>query len=281
MAAAAAAIAAARRQKQKKDAEKDPRNRKGIESGLASKWKVRASQAAGDESTGIPAAPLKQWEKFAYGCERVSESGPFQTFITVVILIASVLVGMQTYDMDGWPTFVDALGILDWIILSIFIFEICLKAGAKLPQPWDYFTDRHMWHWNNFDFIIVVACLIPTLGSQAALLRLLRLLRVLKLLKMIVQLQVILKGLARGISSIVYIGLLLVLILYLYAIVGMMLFQKNDPVRHAAHRIMQPRASSHAQASSPTLIWTTRPSLGALWGARIRDAVALSRRHPR
>ena len=51
-------------------------------------------------------------------------------------------------------------------------------------------TDWGVGRRNNFDFIIVVLCCIPALGSQAALLRLLRLMRVLKLLKMIEQLQV-------------------------------------------------------------------------------------------
>ena len=60
--------------------------------------------------------------------------------------------------------------------------------------------------------------MLPGLGSQASLLRLLRLLRVMKLLKMIEQLQIILSGLVRGLSSIIYIAILLFLCFYLFAI---------------------------------------------------------------
>mgnify|MGYP002017460901 CR=1 FL=1 len=82
---------------------------------------------------------------------------------------------------------------------------------------------------NVFDFVIVVLCIVPGLGSHAPLLRLLRLLRVLKLLRMIEQLQIILKGLARGMSSIGYIAILLFLVFYLFAIVGLMAFKQTDP----------------------------------------------------
>ena len=80
-----------------------------------------------------------------------------------------------------------------------------------------------------FDFVIVVLCVIPQLEGQAALLRLLRLLRVLKLLKMIEQLQIILRGLARGLTSIGYITMLLFLCFYLFGIIGIMLFKESDP----------------------------------------------------
>lgn len=57
-------------------------------------------------------------------------------------------------------------------------------------------------------------------GNQVQLLRLLRLLRVLKLLKMVVELQMILKGLAAGMSSVGYVAMLMVLIFYLYGCIG-------------------------------------------------------------
>jgi len=50
-----------------------------------------------------------------------------------------------------------------------------------------------------------------------------------KLLKKIQQLQMIVMGLLGGLSSIGYIVILLLLVFYLYAIVGVMYFAKNDP----------------------------------------------------
>ena len=105
-----------------------------------------------------------------------------------------------------------------------------ITAAAAAPPAVAYLTN---WSWacfvrdrNVFDFTILVMCAIPALGSQASLLRLLRLLRVLKLLKMIEQLQIILRGLARGMSSIGYIAMLLFLVFYLFGIIGIMLVHR-------------------------------------------------------
>ena len=61
------------------------------------------------------------------------------------------------------------------------------------------------------------------------MLRLLRLLRVLKLVKSLPQLQLIVDALVQGLASIGYIGVILVLVFYVFAILGMTLFRKNDP----------------------------------------------------
>ena len=70
-------------------------------------------------------------------------------------------------------------------------------------------------------------------GDFVVVLRLPRLLRVLKLGRALPQLQVIVSALIKGLSSIGYIAMLLFLIYYLYAIVGMFLFCTpgacNDP----------------------------------------------------
>ena len=77
--------------------------------------------------------------------------------------------------------------------------------------------------------LLSCSCVFLKLEGQAALLRLSRLLRVLKLLKMIEQLQIILRGLARGLTSIGYITMLLFLCFYLFGIIGIMLFKESDP----------------------------------------------------
>jgi hypothetical protein len=97
--------------------------------------------------------------------------------------------------------------------------------------PWNYWFGGD-WKWNNFDFIIVVLCL-PVWGdsfggSSVALLRLMRLMRVMKLVKKIPQLQMIVMGLIGGMQSISYILLLLTIVLYLFAIMGIYAFGLND-----------------------------------------------------
>jgi hypothetical protein len=60
-------------------------------------------------------------------------------------------------------------------------------------------------------------------------LRLLRLLRLLKLLRSVPQLQLIVVAFLEGLASVRYIGVLLCLAIYIYAIFGVMAFAVNDP----------------------------------------------------
>jgi Ca2+-binding EF-hand superfamily protein len=60
-------------------------------------------------------------------------------------------------------------------------------------------------------------------------LRLLRLLRLLKLLRSVPQLQLIVVAFLEGLASVRYIGILLCLAIYIYAIFGVMAFELNDP----------------------------------------------------
>jgi voltage-gated sodium channel len=119
----------------------------------------------------------------------------------------------------------EALQFIDMIILGIFTLECVLKLTAEGKHPWRYFMSA----WNSFDFVIVVACYMPA-GDNMAVLRLLRLMRLLKLLHAVENLQIILSGLAAGLTSIGYILILLTLVFYLFAIVSWMWFGKNDPV---------------------------------------------------
>ena len=79
------------------------------------------------------------------------------------------------------------------------------------------------------DFVVVVGSLVPGGGSMVTMLRLLRLLRVLKLVKALPQLAVIVNALIMGLGSIGYIGVILCLVFYMFSILGMMLFENNDP----------------------------------------------------
>lgn len=53
--------------------------------------------------------------------------------------------------------------------------------------------------------------------------------RLLKLVGKVKQLQVIVQGLAKGLGSVVYIMILMILVFYLYAVLGVQSFRKNDP----------------------------------------------------
>jgi voltage-gated sodium channel len=69
-------------------------------------------------------------------------------------------------------------------------------------------------------------------GGNVAFLRLLRLMRLLKLVGKVKQLSIIVNGLGVGLSSVSYILLLLLLIFYVFAILGVSTFRKNDPFHY-------------------------------------------------
>ena len=153
----------------------------------------------------------------------------FNFFIIGCILVAGVLVGLETYPNLSGNKVVEGI---DMFILVMFGTECILKMMAEGMAPWRYFFGIE-WKWNNFDFFVVVLCL-PMWGDSlgggsVALLRLMRLARLAKLVKKIPQLQIILMGLVGGMKSIGYILLLLFMVFYLYAVAGYYAFTDNDP----------------------------------------------------
>ncbi|KAG1696236.1 hypothetical protein DVH05_018782 [Phytophthora capsici] len=155
---------------------------------------------------------------------KIVEHPKFSLFVTCVIILAGMMVGLQTSS-----EVVDVLGALltglDTAILVVFTAEVILKILAEALEPWNYFRGA----WNVFDFIIVVGSFTRGSGGMLTMLRLLRLLRVLKLVRAFPQLQVIVSALIKGVGSIGYIGLILLLCFYVFGIVGNMLFAENDP----------------------------------------------------
>ncbi|MBE2217895.1 MAG: ion transporter [Ignavibacteria bacterium] len=157
--------------------------------------------------------------------KRITESRSFQSFIVFVILSAGVIVGLETYP-GLMAVHGDLLHLLDHIVLYIFVVEIILKMLAKGSKPWEYFYDG----WNVFDFIIVAVCFLPIGGAYIAVLRLARILRVFRLVSAMPKLQLLVGALLKSIPSMSYVGILLFLLFYIYAVIGTFMFGQNDPI---------------------------------------------------
>ena len=158
-------------------------------------------------------------------CQRVVLAKWFQPFIVAVILAAGVLVGLETYPQLN-QRYGSWFRVLDRLIVGIFVVEIALKMGAQGRQPWRFFRDP----WNVFDFIIVAVCLLPFAGHSAAVLRLVRILRVLRLVTALPRLQLLVGALLKSLPSMGYVGVLLFIMFYVYAVMGTFFFGANDPV---------------------------------------------------
>lgn len=161
-------------------------------------------------------------------CQGQANGTYYNMLVLICIIMAGVLVGMQSYKNMSENA---SLAVLDNVILYIFLSECIIKMVAEGNRPWRYFVGPE-WAWNNFDFIIVMACMPwPGMdaGSSVAFLRLLRLMRLLKLVRKVKKLQVIVMGLVKGLSSVSYIMILMILIFYLFAVMGVYNFRENDP----------------------------------------------------
>ena len=158
-------------------------------------------------------------------CQALVDSPLFNRFIIAVIVLAGILVGVETHEPTAEKHH-SLLKLLDILVLLVFIAEIAIKMIALSPRPQDFFKDS----WNVFDFIIVAVCLVPASGGFGPVLRLFRLLRVLRLLSAVPKLQLLVNALLKSLPSMLYVTVLLLLLFYVYAVAGVMFFAKNDPV---------------------------------------------------
>lgn len=160
--------------------------------------------------------------------QRIVKSQWFNNLILALIVISGILVGMETFpQFDNHTTAGKFVDFVQTAILWCFLGEIVLKIAACGSRPWEYFKQP----WNVFDFLIVAICFLPIDAKYAAVFRMARLLRTLRMVTILPKLQVLVGALLKSIPSLGYIGILLGLHFYVYAVAGTFLFKDNDPHR--------------------------------------------------
>lgn len=156
------------------------------------------------------------------------ESKSFTYSVISVIIVAAVLVGLET-SKSIMGRHGPLIHFLDSVVLYIFAAEALLKILSHWPRPTNYFKNG----WNVFDFLIVLICFMPFEAEYVAVLRLARVLRVLRLMSIVPRLQLLVVALLRSIPSMFYVTILLFILFYIYAVLGVMLFGENDPKHYA------------------------------------------------
>ena len=146
----------------------------------------------------------------------------FELFITGIIILNSVLIGVETYT-DNLTVKMIQQG-----ILYIFTFEILLRFIAAKSIK-EFFCDG----WNVFDLTLVLIGYIPeTLFASASMmtaLRVLRVFRILRLLRASKEIKLIVTVLVKSMTSMFYNLILFLIFVYLYAIAGVSMFRLPDP----------------------------------------------------
>jgi len=157
---------------------------------------------------------------------KITRNKTFNVFIFILILLSAILIGIETYTGIAAKHKL-ILSLLDRLIITIFALEIGLKIVSNGKKPWNFFSDP----WNVFDFVIVAACLVPAGDTHFfAAFRILRVLRILRMITFLPKLRLLIGALVKSIPSMGYIILLIAILFYVYAIVGVFVFGASDPM---------------------------------------------------
>jgi voltage-gated sodium channel len=156
--------------------------------------------------------------------QRLVDSAAFNTTIIAVIVANAVVLGLQTYHgvVDEYG---DTLDLLNALFLAVFVVELTLRIASYGRRPQDFFKSG----WNVFDFVVIGAAFIPGVRDSSTLLRLVRLARVVRVVRLLPDVRVLISGVIRSLPPLLSMGLLTTLILFVYGMVGWLLFGEEIP----------------------------------------------------
>lgn len=145
----------------------------------------------------------------------------FDKFIMLVIILNILSMAMTYYSMS--KEYEDSLDLANDVFSVIFMVEFVVKFSGIGPAQ--YFADA----WNILDLTIVLVSVMGMTGlggSQLSIFRALRMLRIAKLIKTMKGLRSLLTTLFFSLPALGNVGMLLFLVVYIFAVLGMNLFGK-------------------------------------------------------
>ncbi|KAM7405102.1 hypothetical protein PAMP_012387 [Pampus punctatissimus] len=171
----------------------------------------------------IPKNPsqLKFW--------KIINSSQFEYIMFVLILGNTLTLAVQHYEQS--KLFTSIMDILNMIFTVVFTIEMIVKLLALRAHH--YFIDP----WNSFDALIVVGSVLDIAVSEFSgkgesgkvsitFFRLFRVLRLVKLLSKGEGIRTLLWTFVKSLQALPYVGLLIAMIFFIYAVIGMQSFGK-------------------------------------------------------
>jgi voltage-gated sodium channel len=152
--------------------------------------------------------------------ERAIESKFFRNFITTLIIVNAVILGLLTYERELPARFVASFAWFDRAVTIIFAIEIATKL---LVYRLNFFKSG----WNWFDFLVVAVSLVPG-GAAFSVLRAMRVLRILRLLHIVPMLRRITEALLNALPGMGAILAVLALLTYVGAVMATNLFGDTE-----------------------------------------------------
>lgn len=149
------------------------------------------------------------------------ESTKVRYFLVAIIIINGIVMGLET-SPEIKENYGHILMFIDKVILYIFVIELSIKIFAFGRR---FFCSG----WNIFDFLIVGIALLPNSGALS-ILRVLRILRILRAISMVPSLRLVIESLLHAVPGIFSIASILVVLFYIFAVIGTTLFAADFPL---------------------------------------------------
>ncbi|OQV13004.1 Muscle calcium channel subunit alpha-1 [Hypsibius exemplaris] len=179
----------------------------------------------------LHAKPVRRYipsNRFQYRVWWMVTSEPFEYCVLGLILLNTVAMACRYYDEP--KSYSVALDYLNMIFTALFTVECILKLFAFRLQH--FFRDP----WNAFDFLIVVGSVVDIIYTACSVgdhkfihvnfFRIFRALRLGKLLGRGEHTRILLWTFARSLLNLPYVSLLIVVVFFIYAVIGMQVFGK-------------------------------------------------------
>uniref|UniRef100_W5KJY4 Voltage-dependent L-type calcium channel subunit alpha n=1 Tax=Astyanax mexicanus TaxID=7994 RepID=W5KJY4_ASTMX len=180
----------------------------------------------------LKARPLRRYipkNPYQYKVWYVVNSTYFEYLMFTLILLNTICLAMQHHGQS--PSFNKAMNILNMLFTGLFTVEMILKLIAFKPRG--YFSDP----WNVFDFLIVIGSIIDVILSEInntednarisiTFFRLFRVMRLVKLLSRGEGIRTLLWTFIKSFQALPYVALLIVMLFFIYAVIGMQVFGK-------------------------------------------------------
>lgn len=147
--------------------------------------------------------------------------------IVGVILLNAVVLGLETY-ADLANRYHGTFAMFNNVVLGIYVVELLIRLTAARWSPREFGKDG----WNVFDFIVVVASLVPWLRENAMLLRMVRLLRIVRVVRFLPDLRVIVGAIGRSVPGVASLASATLLLIFIYGMLGWVLFSGHDPASY-------------------------------------------------
>uniref|UniRef100_A0A8C6YL36 Voltage-dependent L-type calcium channel subunit alpha n=1 Tax=Naja naja TaxID=35670 RepID=A0A8C6YL36_NAJNA len=184
----------------------------------------------------LKAQPLRRYipkNKYQYKFWYMVNSTCFEYIMFVLILLNTIALAVQHYEQS--EPFNNVMDLLNMVFTGLFTVEMFLKIIAFKPKH--YFVDA----WNTFDALIVVGSIVDIAvteinnsggGSEDSsrisitFFRLFRVMRLVKLLSKGEGIRTLLWTFIKSFQALPYVALLIAMIFFIYAVIGMQTFGK-------------------------------------------------------